>query len=70
MCGICTPITEGVYVCGEYGAIAIHFNPGETWEFKQDEEHKDRIVAYKNGRMSVSLTVNKFYEAFEVKERK
>ena len=69
MSGICEPITQGVYVFGDYGAIAIHFMPGERWKFKQDESHEDRLVAYKDGRVSVSLTVKKFYEIFEVKER-
>lgn len=70
MSGICTPITDMIYVTGDYGGIAIHFRPGERWEFQRDENHSDRLVAHKNNRLSISLTVEKFYKVFEVKERK
>ena len=30
MSGICEPITEGIFVTGDYGAIAIHFKPGKN----------------------------------------
>ncbi|SDO99987.1 hypothetical protein [Selenomonas ruminantium] len=70
MSGVCEAITAGIYVMGDYGGIAIHFKPGEKWDFQQDEEHEDRLVAYKNDEMSISLTVQKFYEVFKVKERK
>ena len=70
MSGICTPITDMVYVTGDYGGIAIHFQPGERWEFQQDEVHRDRLVAHKNNRLAISLTIQKFHEVFEIKERK
>ena len=68
--GICEPIAEGIFVNGDYGAIAIHFKPGEEWKFKQDEDHEDRLIAYRDCRESVSLTISKFYEIFRIKESK
>lgn len=70
MSGICEPITEGIYVAGAYGGIAIHFKPGEEWKFQQDTEHKDRLIACKDCRLSISLTIQKFYETFKIKEHK
>ena len=69
MSGICTPITDMICVHGEYGGIAIHFQPGEKWEFQLDKSHHDRLIVHKNNRMSISLTVDKFYEVFDVEER-
>ena len=69
MSGICEPITEGVYVAGDYGGIAVHFKPGERWEFQQDEDHEDRLVAHRDDNVSVSLTIQKFYEVFEITKR-
>lgn len=70
MNGICEPKTEGIFVTGDYGAIAIHFKPGEEWTFKQDKEHKDHLIAYQDCRLAVSLTIEKFYETFKIKEHK
>ncbi len=70
MSGICEPIVEGIFVSGDYGAIAIHFKPGEEWTFQQDEGHKDRLIVCLDCRESISLTVKKFYETFRVKESK
>lgn len=66
MSGICEPITDGVYVMGDYGGIAIHFKPGEKWKFRQDADHEDRLVACMDCRLSISLTIQKFYETFAV----
>ena len=70
MNGICEPKTEGIFVAGDYGAIAIHFKPGEEWKFQQDKDHKDRLIVCLDCRESISLTIQKFYETFKVKESK
>ena len=46
MNGICEPKTEGIFVAGDYGAIAIHFKPGEEWTFRQDKDHEDRLIVW------------------------
>lgn len=51
------------------GGIAIHFNPGEKWHFHQDRKHADRLLVDKGQDIAISMTVRKFYETFEVKER-
>lgn len=66
MNGICEPKTEGIFVTGDYGAIAIRFKPGEEWTFQQDEDHKDRLIACRDCRESISLTIQKFYKTFTV----
>ena len=70
MSGICEPKTEGIYVVGDYGGIAIQFRAGEEWKFQQDSAHADRLIATQDCRLSISLTIDKFYEVFKVKEHK
>ena len=69
MSGICTPICEGISIMNETGGIAIHFNQGEEWRFHPDRKHEDRLMVDKGNDLAISMTVQQFYQTFEIVEK-
>lgn len=70
MSGICTPIKETIYLKGQNSEIAIKLTPGSDWNFFPDVYHADRLMVDDNKGIVASITVSRFYEYFEIKERR
>lgn len=66
MSGICTPVSDGISIRGENGCIAVSFNRGDQYNFHMDERHCDRLVVNTCNNVAISLTVQQFYDTFDV----
>jgi len=65
MSGTCRPLLVKYEAeCPEF-RVSIDFNYFETWAFRQDKEHKDRIEVSRDN-VVLSLPVQEFNKGFKI----